>query len=124
MRDGRARSSSVTSAPTASACTAANRCSVVCSGPVSRILSSEVIPVSAVNGEKDDSQDSAVRTTGRGRPLVPEVTATSQLPAGHGARAASSAGASGSVTATGSPSRSAANTAARARATSRLSAIR
>ena len=90
---------SVSSAPIARVCTAANRCRVACSGPVSRTRSSGPSPASSANGAKDAVQESAVRSTGRGRPEVPEVTAIRKVPSGTASRAG--VGPAGSASSTG-----------------------
>ena len=73
---------SVSSAPSARVCTAANRCRVACNGPVRSTRSAASMPASSANGANDDVQDAAVRITGRGRPDVPEVTTTRNAPSG------------------------------------------
>ena len=86
---------SVSSAPIARVCTAANRCSVACNGPVSSTRSSGPIPASSASGANDVVQDAAVRSTGRGCPEVPEVTTTSKVSGGGSPIASEGFGAGG-----------------------------
>ena len=55
---------------------------MLCSGPVSSTVSAASTPARSASGPIDAAQDDAVRQIARGRRVVPEVVAMSQVPRG------------------------------------------
>src|SRR5690606_12223312 len=110
---GAHRPGASTVAPTASACMAANPYREDTNAPGTSTTSSAPIPVSSLSGSNDPVQDARVRTTARGRPVLPELKHAQARSCGDGSTPANESGPQSGSDSTnrsaGTPSRSAAS---------------